>query len=75
MPQYLGTKEKVGEAIVADSVRGAAEYITKIFKVGHGSSRYDIYVYMYILYIVLEHRRYRNCYVLPGWEERFLVET
>lgn len=51
MPQYLGTKEKVGEAIVADCVRGAAEYITKIFKVGHDSSRYagDInYMYIYV---------------------------
>ncbi|CAM9579252.1 unnamed protein product [Scytosiphon promiscuus] len=31
--KYLETKEKAGESIVADCVRGAAEYVTKIFKV------------------------------------------
>lgn len=31
--QYLETKERAGETIVADCVRGAAEYVTKIFKV------------------------------------------
>ncbi|CAN0110178.1 unnamed protein product [Ascophyllum nodosum] len=31
--KYLETKERAGEKIVADSVRGAAEYVTKIFKV------------------------------------------
>ncbi|CAN0370534.1 unnamed protein product [Pylaiella littoralis] len=32
-PSYLETKERAGETIVADCVRGAAEYVTKIFKV------------------------------------------
>eukprot|EP00903_Cladosiphon_okamuranus_P021396 g19666.t1 len=31
--KYLDTKERAGEPIVADSVRGAAEYVTEIFKV------------------------------------------
>ncbi|CAN0150207.1 unnamed protein product, partial [Hapterophycus canaliculatus] len=31
--KYLETKEKAAETIVADCVRGAAEYVTKIFKV------------------------------------------
>lgn len=32
--QYLETKERAGETIVADCVRGAAEYVTEMFKVG-----------------------------------------
>lgn len=31
--QYIEAKERAGEPIVADCVRGAAEYVTKIFKV------------------------------------------
>ncbi|CAM9939972.1 unnamed protein product, partial [Ectocarpus sp. 13 AM-2016] len=31
--KYIEAKERAGEPIVADCVRGAAEYVTKIFKV------------------------------------------
>ena len=31
--QYLDTKEKMRQTVVVDSVRGAAEYVTKILKV------------------------------------------
>ncbi|CAN0166475.1 unnamed protein product [Ectocarpus sp. 6 AP-2014] len=33
MNKYIEAKERAGEPIVADCVRGAAEYVTKIFKV------------------------------------------